>query len=217
MKKVLALALLLPISVAMAHDSHDVGVNSSIHVRDGEQRDGDLTTVNGGIRIGDDATIRGDCHSVNGGIRVGRNSRVESLSSVNGGIEIEEGTSIRESVNSVNGRVTMERDTRAGNLSAVNGPIQLLGAEIERDVRTVNGGIALRHGALVRGDIVIEEPGRGWHDRRDERDPLKIEIEDGSVVEGSIINEDPDLRVEIYLRGGGRVNGRIENARVIRN
>lgn len=215
-KKILALALALPISAALAHDT---GVNSSIEVADGEQREGDLSTVNGGIRIGDDVTIRGDCHSINGGIHVGRNSRVERLGSVNGGIEIEDGTWIRESVGSVNGRVTMGKDTRAGWVSAVNGPIRLSGAEIEKNISTVNGGIALLQGSVVRGDIVVERPGRGWFGQDDDRKerPLKIEIADGSVVEGNILVEDPDLPVEVFIRGGGRVNGKIENARVIRD
>ena len=84
-------------------------------------------------------------------------------------------------------------------------------AVIGRDVRTINGSIELKKGTTVSGDIVIEDS-QGKNERRR---PLRIELNDGSVVQGNVIVEDPDLEVEVYLRGGSKVLGRIENAKVI--
>ena len=44
-----------------------------------------------------------------------------------------------------------------------------------------------------------------------EQRDLKVESVDYTVT------MDPDLRVEVYLSGGSRVNGRIENARVFKD
>jgi len=191
--------------------SGGAGINSSIHVADGEVREGTLSALNGRISIGDDATV-GDCRSVNGSITVGRDSRVESLNSVNGGVSIGEGAIVENGVAAVNGKISLSRGARAEALTTVNGPIRLTGAEVGRDVKTINGNIELHEGSTVHGDIVVEEP--DGNSRRQGR-PLRIELEDGSVVEGNVIVEDPDMDVELYLRDGSRVIGRVENATVI--
>jgi hypothetical protein len=94
-----------------------------------------------------------------------------------------------------------------GDCHSVNGGIHVGRNSNVDSLSSVNGGIALRQGSLVHGDIVVEKANRGRDWRKDERDLLKIEIEGGSVVEGDIIVEDPDLRVEVFIRGGGRVDG----------
>ncbi len=187
------------------------GINSSIHVGDGEVREGTLSALNGQISIGDDATV-GHCRSVNGSITVGKGSRVESLDSVNGSVNIGEDAVVEHGVTAVNGKILLGQGARADAVTTINGPIRLTGAEVDRDVKTINGNIALREGSIVHGDIVVEEPDGG--SRRQGR-PLRIELDGGSVVEGNVIVEDPDMEVEVYLRDGSRVAGRVENATVI--
>jgi len=87
---------------------------------------------------------------------------------------------------------------------------------VTASLETVNGDVSLRDGATVGGDIVVRKTHGNGHDRGD-WDTLKIMIEDGSVVRGNVIVEDPDRPVEVHLRNGGRVQGRVENARVIRD
>jgi len=87
---------------------------------------------------------------------------------------------------------------------------------VTASLETVNGDVSLRDGATVGGDIVVRKTRGSRHDR-DDWDTLKIIVEDGSVVRGNVIVEDPDRPVEVHLRNGGSVQGRVENARVIRD
>ena len=190
------------------------GINESVRVAPGEVYDGDLSTLNGGITVGDGATIHGECQSVNGGIEVGEDCRVESLSSVNGGVSVGAGTIVEKGIQAINGRITLGRGASASAVKTINGQIEMTGAEIDGNVRTINGNIALREGSRVGGDIVVEDRGNG-SDKRDR--PLTIELEGGSVVEGNVIVEDKATPVEVHLRDGSRVLGRIENAEVIEN
>lgn len=206
--RVLLMALPFTVALAAAH-----GVNESVHVGRGEDRDRSISSVNGGVTVEDGATIRGSISSVNGGVKLGSNIRAESVSSVNGGVRIGDDVAIRGDVSSVNGSVEMGMASRASEVSTVNGKIALDGSEISGDLTTVNGDIRLDRGASVR-DIIIKET-RGRNDRRDR--PQKIELEDGSEVRGDIIVEDPDVWVEVHIRGGSRVLGRVEGAKVIRD
>jgi len=187
------------------------GINSSIHVADGEVREETLSALNGEISVGDGATV-GECESVNGSVRVGRNARVESISAVNGMIEVGDGSIVERAIESVNGSVSLAHNSSASAVSTVNGRIRLSGAEVTDDLRTINGDIALLDGSTVGGDIVIEKRGNG-SSRRDR--PLRIELEGGSTVHGNVINEDPDVVVEIRLRDGSGISGRVENAEII--
>ncbi len=189
------------------------GVNESVHVEDGETHEGNFSSVNGKVTIGDNATVRGTVSSVNGSVRIGTSSKVEAASTVNGSVSIGAGSQVEGEVSSVNGSVSLGDGARAGNVGTVNGGIDLTGAEIARDVRTLNGDVSLTAGAIVGGDVVIEE-NRSRFDHRHR--PLRITIADGSEVRGNVIVEDPDMEVEVHVRGGGRVLGRIEHARVIK-
>jgi len=189
-------------------------VNSSIKVPAGEERDGDLSTVNGGITVEENAKVRGSCRSVNGGITLGDGAEAGSLSAVNGGIRIGEGGVVHGEASSVNGPVSLDRRSSANEVSSVNGAITLAGAEVTSDLRTVNGGITLREGAIVGGDIVIEAI-HGKPDR--DAEPLTIEIEGGSILKGNLIVEEKARKVKVYLRDGGRIQGRVENAEVIQD
>ncbi len=208
-KKLWILVLPLAITTVLAGD---FDFNKSIRLGDGETRDGDLSSVNGKISVGDDATVGGDCSTVNGSISVGSNSRVESLETVNGSIKVDRRTVVEDEVETVNGSVTLGDGTTAESVATVNGKIRLDGAEIERGVKTVNGDIELT-GATVGGDIVIQENrGNGSGRQRSRR----IELDEGSIVQGDVINEDPDVEVRVYLRAGSRIEGRTENVELIK-
>lgn len=187
------------------------GVNSSIRVDAGEVLNKDVSTVNGQIRIGDGATVNGEVSTVNGSVSIGRDVKAESLSTVNGAIEVDDGSVIEGVVESVNGSISLT-GSHAGEVATVNGSIELSGTDIEGDLSTYNGNITLSARSSVGGDIVIEAANRSSSKHR--RRPLRIVIEDGSVVEGDVIVEDGDLEVEVFLRGG-RVNGRVKGAKVI--
>jgi len=186
------------------------GINSSIHVGDGEVREGKLSALNGGISVGDGARVR-ECESVNGPVRVGRNATVERISAVNGQIDVGDGTVVEKEIESVNGPVSLSPRAVAEAVSTVNGPIRLSGAEVGTDLRTVNGDITLEDGSVVGGDVVIEEShGSGHRDRK-----LHIELSGGSEIRGNVINEDPEVEVRIRLLDGSRIGGRVENAEIV--
>ena len=149
---------------------------------------------------------------MNGSIQLGEDSSVEGLSSVNGSVKVGEGAVVDEEVESVNGSVSLDRGARAESVTTVNGRIKLRGADVERNLMTINGDIALTESARVGGDIVIEDRGNG--SSRRER-PLRIELEGGSTVEGNVLVEDKRIEVELYLRDGSRVLGRVEGAKLI--
>lgn len=190
----------------------DIGLNSSVRIGDGEVREDGVSAVNGRITIGDGATVRGACSTVNGSISVGERSDIVALQTVNGSVEVGADTVVHGAVSAVNGHVALDQGARAEDVTTVNGGIALEAAEVERDVVTVNGDIGLSRGATVGGDILVRERGKG-SSKRDR--PLRIELEGGSVVRGSILVEDPSDEVEVYLRDGSSVAGRIENAKVI--
>jgi len=88
---------------------------------------------------------------------------------------------------------------------------------VTRNVETVNGDISLREGTTVGGDVIVRETHGSHRGDREDWEPLKIMIEGGSVVRGNVIVEDSDRRVEVHLRDGGRVQGRVQNAKVIQD
>jgi DUF4097 and DUF4098 domain-containing protein YvlB len=201
------LAASLFTSVALAGS-----LNSSVRVGDGEIREDGVSAVNGKIAIGSQATVQGACQTVNGSITVGEDSNVLGLQTVNGGVDVGSRTVVRGDITAVNGSISMDSGASASGVSTVNGGIELTGAKVEDDVMTVNGNIELREATTVGGDIVIQTRGRNSTKRRE---PLVIELDQGSVVRGSILVEDEDDTVEVHLRGGSRVLGTIENATVI--
>lgn len=187
------------------------GINSSVRIESGDIVDKDLSTLNGSIRIGDGATVNGDAESVNGGVEVGVDVRIQSVSAVNGNIEIGERTRVANDVETINGSISMGRGSSAKSVGTVNGSVTLKGVEVDGDVSTYNGDISLRDGTSVGGDILIRESNsdRGRNDQT-----LRIYIEEGSIVQGSVIVEDENRKVEVYMNGGS-VAGGIRGARVI--
>ncbi|MBN1350833.1 hypothetical protein JXJ21_15550 [candidate division KSB1 bacterium] len=188
----------------------NVSVNKSIRIKDGETVRRSLNTVNGKIIIGNECDVRGNCRSVNGRIEIGRNSRIQSLESVNGRIEIGSHVTVQGSIRSVNGNITCQAPVEIeGSITAVNGSVELNRGSVEGDITTHNGDISLLDHSRVRESIIIKHS-NGLSDRR-----LKITIADDSLVEGDIIVEDDDIEVTVYLQRGGRVEGEIENAKVV--
>ncbi|MEM1181572.1 MAG: hypothetical protein AAGM22_24730, partial [Acidobacteriota bacterium] len=141
------------------------------------------------------------------------NSNTRNLSSVNGTVNIGDQVTVDGDASTVNGALRVGNSTVSGDVETVNGSIKLSGSTVERNMKTINGSIKLYAGSRLLGDITIQKT-RG---RYNWSKALKIELRDGSVVEGDIINEDPDREVEVYLRDGSAVNGKIEGAEVIRD
>jgi uncharacterized phosphosugar-binding protein len=79
------------------------------------------------------------------------------------------------------------------------------------DIRTHTGDITLQAKSTVEGDITIKRSRSRKHRYR----TLDITISDGSVVKGDIIVKDDDLKVKVFLSGGGKVEGTIINAEVV--
>ncbi len=185
-----------------AESNGESSVNGKITVGYDATVTGGLSTVNGTIRIGDNASIE-DAETVNGGIRVGDGVRGDDLETVNGSIDIGTGAVFGGSVTAVNGGVTVERgSTVEGDVGNVNGDIELRGATVGGDVSTVAGDVEVLEQSVVRGNVVIEEPGGWWNNKRG-RTP-KIVIGPGSRVEGVIRVE---REAELYISDTAEVGG----------
>jgi hypothetical protein len=81
---------------------------------------------------------------------------------------------------------------------------------VDNDLTTLNGKITLDKESHVYGDIIIRE------NKRESRKPLSIEILNGSVLQGDIIVKDKKRPVKVHISGDSKVEGKIENAEVIR-
>jgi DUF4097 and DUF4098 domain-containing protein YvlB len=201
---------LLIFCLAICSFGCNVSVNESIRIRNGETHNGGFSTVNGSITIGDNCKIQGSCNTVNGRIEVGADTETEGLHTVNGSIDLAENTKADE-VKTVNGGVTCDEGVVIkGNIGTVNGDIRLTKTIVKHDIETNNGDITLRDESRVLGDIYIEET-----NGRNNEHILVIRITGDSVVEGDIIVEDRDRKVEVYLLRGGKVLGDIKGAKII--
>jgi len=190
-----------------------MSVNRSIHIRDGETVRHGLSSVNGSVIVGSDCVVVGKCRSVNGRVEVGNDSEVGDLQSVNGRISVGRNVEIDGDIESVNGSIRCDQEVNVrGKVATINGSIDLDKTDVRRNISTYNGHITLTNQSMVQRNIII----RDSKSRSDSRRPLKIRIEDNSVVEGDIMVRDEDKEVKVYLLNGGKVNGRIEGAKVIR-
>jgi len=177
-------------------------VNGSITVGEGAVIDGSLETVNGSIRVGENVTLE-DAETVNGTIRIASGSSAEDVSSVNGAIRLGENVTITGGVEVVNGLISLGTGTTvADDVGNVNGEILLTGAEVGGDLSTVNGDVSLMDGSILRGDLIVEEPG-GWNWKNKSRMP-KIIVGPGSQVIGDIVLE---REVELFISESAEVGG----------
>ena len=211
----------------------DSKVNKSIHVPNGETRNSNLSTVNGSISVGAKATVKGDCSTVNGRIEIGKGANVGEVSSVNGSIAIGKDARTGE-VSVVNGSITIESESKVegdvgtvnGSITCsagvqisrdcgtVNGGIELDNARVREDVSTVNGDINLYNAAKIDGDIVINRERKGMSNKN--MKDLTVRIDSDSIVKGNIEVKGKDPMVTVILSNGGKVEGEVINAKLVR-
>jgi DUF4097 and DUF4098 domain-containing protein YvlB len=210
------LALLMLTIPAQAHN-----VNKSVTIAAGTESDG-ASSVNGSVTIGENAVVHGDVETVNGSVTVDDNARIEDaatvngavrigsgvsaddLSTVNGAIRVKENTIINGNIEAVNGSIGLSKgSTVARHVSNVNGEIEISGAQIGGDLSTVSGDIWLSDGAVVKGDLIVEEPGASsWFGKK----PRVPEIVIGPDTE---IHGDIRLgrEVKLYISNSATVGG----------
>ncbi len=190
----------------------DLSVNENIYIADNKVIRNSMNSVNGNIIIGSNCRVRGGGRTVNGRIEVGANSEIMTLQTVNGSVKVERDVIVDGDINTVNGMVEcLNGVTIFGDVSTVNGQIDLSKTLVRRDITTYNGDIRLADSSRVRGDIRIKSSKGNEQPRQ-----LRIEISENSIVEGDVTIKDRDLDVKVYLLQGGRVNGKITNAEIIR-
>jgi DUF4097 and DUF4098 domain-containing protein YvlB len=191
-------------SVKIADGAQSAGassVNGSITVGDKATVTGSLSTVNGAIRIGEGSSIE-DATTVNGSLRISNNVKSEDLETVNGGIKIGEQVVVDGEVTAVNGSISLrEGSSVASHLSNVNGDIDLTGSTVGRNVTTVNGDVSVMEGAVIKGDLIVENPNSS---RSQKSKKPTIIIGPGSRVEGVIRLEH---KVELYISESAKVGG----------
>lgn len=199
-------------------------VMGDFSLADGSTHDEDISVVNGSIRIGENCRVNGEVSTVNGSVNVGAESIVGEVSAVNGSVSLAENVTLNGSLENVNGRVSVGRGTRVtGSISTVNGRIHLENeATAEGTVSTVNGqitlvgarvaGLGTTHGTLevldgshVMGRLRVAKPS-GFSLR--EREPVRVVIGAGSVVDGPLVFERP---VELLVHETARI-GEVEGA-----
>ena len=175
-------------------------VNGKVSVGAGATVTGEVSSVNGSIRIEEGASVI-DAETVNGGLWVADKVRSRNLSTVNGSIDVAQEVVVDGGVSAVNGRITIGGGSKvAKDLGNINGEIELESSEVGGDVSTVNGDIELAGGAVVMGDIIVEEPGGRNSSKRTPR----IVIGPGSRVEGVIRLE---RKVKLYISESAEVGG----------
>ncbi len=178
-------------------------VNGSISVGEDAVVTGGLTTVNGKIRVDSGASIE-NVKTVNGGIRLAENVNSHNVTTVNGPVTVGSGSSVDGSITAVNGRITVENGTSvAGDIENVNGRIELIEAEVGGDLTTVNGDVHLSEGAVLQGNLIVEEPGGMNWGKQKSRKP-RIVIGPGSRVEGVI---DLEREAELFISESAEVGG----------
>jgi len=219
MKKSVLIAGLAALVLSLPVYGND---NKSVKIDDGAESKG-ASSVNGSITVGKNATVTGSLSTVNGSIRVGEGSRIEGASTVNGGLRIADDTQTEylQTVNgsikvgeqvvvdgeiiAVNGKITVNTGSSVdGEVSNVNGSIRLSGSTVARDVSTVNGDISVVDGAVVKGDIIIEEVNNSFFGNDKNSKKPTVVIGPGSRVEGVLILQ---REVKLYISDRAEVGG----------
>ena len=176
-------------------------VNGSITVGKKATVTGSLSTVNGSIRVGEGSRIE-DASTVNGSLRISDDSHTEDLQTVNGGIRVGEQVVVDGEITAVNGKINVNTGSSVdGEVSNVNGSIVLSGSTVARDVSTVNGDIRVVDGAVVKGDVIVEEVSNSFFGNG--KKPTVV-IGPGSRVEGVLILK---REVKLYISDRAEVGG----------
>ncbi len=188
---------------AGSESSGATSVNGSISVGENAVVTGGVRTVNGKIRVDAGANIE-TASTVNGSVRIADNVRSHSLSTVNGSVRVGESATVDGQIEAVNGRISVEKgSTVADDVGNVNGQIELSGTEVGGDVSTVSGDIDIVEGSVVKGNVIVEEPGNwGWGKSKN-RKP-RIVIGPGSTVEGVI---ELEREVDLFISATASVGG----------
>ena len=205
----------------MAVPVYGASVNKSIKIDAGSESDG-ATTVNGSISVGEGSVVTGTLQTVNGKIRVDDNSTIEdastvngrlsisddvkshNLETVNGSVSVGENSTVAGDVEAVNGGIRLERGSEvAKGVGNVNGDIVLVASEVGGNVSTVNGDVDLSDGSIVKGDLIVEKPGKWSFGNSNNRMP-EIVIGPGSEVRGTIRLE---REVKLYISESAKVGG----------
>ncbi len=176
-------------------------VNGSITVGKKATVTGSLSTVNGSIRVGEGSRIE-DASTVNGSLRISDDSHTEDLQTVNGGIRVGEQVVVDGEITAVNGKINVNTGSSVdGEVSNVNGSIVLSGSTVARDVSTVNGDIRVVDGAVVKGDVIVEEVSNSFFGNG--KKPTVV-IGPGSRVEGVLLLK---REVKLYISDRAEVGG----------
>ncbi len=189
-------------------------VNGSITVGDNVIVNGSITNVNGSIRTGEKCEIEDDVRNVNGSIKLGDNSSAKRIKSVNGSIRVGKGVRIEGMIGSVNGSVKCDTGTTIGEgIDTVNGSITLYGTEVSDGIITYNGHIKLKDKSVIYKDIIIKKNRSGFLNRvfGKKKKTLRIRLSGNSVIKGDIINKDEDRDVILEIDNGSRVEGKLIN------
>ncbi len=188
----------------------DFGVNENIAVPDGETRQVSLNTVNGNIAIGQGCRVQ-DCRTVNGRIAVDRDSETANLQAANGKIDLGKHVVVHGNIETLNGSVVLGSGSSVdGSVTTINGKVTLHSAVVNENVETGFGNIILLGASRIKNDVRVQ--GRD----ADGGELLIIRLAEGSVVEGDIIVEDKNRRVELHLIAGGRVLGKVKGVAAIK-
>ncbi|NQV30500.1 MAG: DUF4097 family beta strand repeat protein [Candidatus Marinimicrobia bacterium] len=186
-------------------------VSGDILVGKGAELSASISTVSGDVEIGSAAHV-GNISAVSGDISVGKGASTAGIETVSGDINIYEKCAIRGSIATVSGDVNCDSGTKMdNNIKTVSGDIELDDAILKGNIETVTGDISLFNGSTVAGDIIVNRQSDFvlFHDG-----VLKIIIDMHSVVNGSILVNEKDSNVVVYLANGGKVKGEIVNAEV---
>ena len=213
-------------SLAFAQNS----VSSDIHSAKGKKVSRNISTVSGDVFVGSGARIKGGVTAVSGDIEIGSKAFVQNVEVVSGNISIGKGASaaqletvsgdihlyeksgVSRSIETVSGDVNCDSGSDiTKNIITVSGDIELDDSRLRGNLKTVSGDISLFNGSMIDGDIIINRKSNAvlFHDGK-----LKIIIDMNSVVKGSILVEEPNSNVIVYLANGGKVKGKIINAEV---
>lgn len=193
-------------------------INQGIEIADGQEFEGNLSTVNGPIRIGADCTVNGNLANVNGSIQVGPGSVTGSIRNVNGSISVEDKASVG-AIETVNGALRLGNEVRiAGAASTVNGSLQGgTDVHIEGNASTVNGRLTLAAGSRVAGRVSTVNGGIRLEASQAvavETTSGSIELLDGTIIEGTLRVREPSReqrdRPRVLIGADVRVGGPLQ-------
>lgn len=200
---------------------NEATVNGNVQSRNGSIHVGDFVTAqnistrNGSIRVGQGGQF-GHIETRNGGIEVGADSRIGRIESRNGSVSIAQDTGIAGHVRTRNGAIRGQGNVRidgdagsrngtvqfaagseiTGSIATRNGKIDLTRTVVGRDLKNLGGGMIVRAGSRIGGNVVIDidenVAGRrsGWFGLGGQityPEAGDIRILDGSVVSGDVI------------------------------